>query len=243
MKIYPAIDLLGGKVVRLHQGERARATVYSEDPAAVVRSFVDAGAERIHVVDLDGAFSGTRAHRVVVARMVAAATALRPVPIQVGGGIRDQAALDAVFAAGASFAVLGTAAVKNPAFAAAACAAHPGRIIIAVDARDGTVTVEGWVESAGIAVRALAERAAGWGAAGLLYTDVARDGTQEGPDFSNTAALAAAVPIPVIASGGVATLDDVRALARLGVPAVVIGRALYENRFTVAEAIAAASAP
>lgn len=243
MKIYPAIDLLGGRVVRLHQGERERATVYSEDPAAVVQSFAQAGAERIHVVDLDGAFSGTRAHRDVVARMVAAASAgARPVPIQVGGGIRDQAALDAVFAAGAGFAVLGTAAVKSPAFAAAACAAHPGRIIVAVDARDGTVAVEGWVESAGIAVRTLAERAAGWGAAGLLYTDVARDGTQEGPDFSNTAALAAAVPIPVIASGGVATLDDVRALARLGVPAVVIGRALYENRFTVAEAIAAAAA-
>lgn len=247
MKIYPAIDLLGGKVVRLHQGERERATVYSDDPAAVVQSFVDAGAERIHVVDLDGAFSGTRAHREVVARMVAAASAgaggAGAVPLQIGGGIRDQAALDAVFAAGARLAVLGTAAVKNPAFAAAACAAHPGRIIIAVDARDGTVAVEGWVESAGISVRTLAERAAGWGAAGLLYTDVARDGTQEGPDFSNTAALAAAVSIPVIASGGVATLDDVRALARLGVPAVVIGRALYENRFTVAEAIAAAEAP
>lgn len=247
MKIYPAIDLLGGKVVRLHQGERERATVYSDDPAAVVQSFVNAGAERIHVVDLDGAFSGTRAHREVVARMVAAASTgtggAGAVPLQIGGGIRDQAALDAVFAAGARLAVLGTAAVKNPAFAAAACAAHPGRIIIAVDARDGTVAVEGWVESAGISVRTLAERAAGWGAAGLLYTDVARDGTQEGPDFSNTAALAAAVPLPVIASGGVATLDDVRALARLGVPAVVIGRALYENRFTVAEAIAAAAAP
>lgn len=245
MKIYPAIDLLGGKVVRLHKGERERATVYSEDPAAVVQGFALAGAERIHVVDLDGAFSGTRAHRDVVGRMVAAAAtgAGRPVPIQVGGGIRDRAALDAVFAAGAGFAVLGTAAVKNPEFAAAACAEHPGRIIVAVDARDGTVAVEGWVESAGISVRTLAERAAGWGAAGVLYTDVARDGTQEGPDFSNTAALAAAVPIPVIASGGVATLDDVRALARLGVPAVVIGRALYENRFTVAEAIAAAAAP
>ena len=249
MKIYPAIDLLGGKVVRLHQGERERATVYSDDPAAVVQGFVDAGAERVHVVDLDGAFSGTRAHREVVARMVAAASAGAgargpgAVPLQIGGGIRDQAALDAVFAAGARLAVLGTAAVKNPAFAAAACAAHPGRIIIAVDARDGTVAVEGWVESAGISVRTLAERAVGWGAAGLLYTDVARDGTQEGPDFSNTATLAAAVPIPVIASGGVATLDDVRALARLGVPAVVIGRALYENRFTVAEAIAAAAAP
>jgi phosphoribosylformimino-5-aminoimidazole carboxamide ribotide isomerase len=236
MKIYPAIDLYGGKVVRLHRGERERATVYGDDPAAVVRAFAEAGAERVHVVDLDGAFSGKRVHGDVVARMVAAA----PVPIQVGGGIRDRAALDAVFAAGAGLAVLGTAAVKDPEFAAAACAAHPGRIVIAVDARDGVVAVEGWVESAGVSALALAERAAGWGAAGLLYTDVARDGTQSGPDVTHTAALARAVKIPVIASGGVSSLDDLRVLAAAGVPAVVVGRALYEGNFTLAEAMAVA---
>jgi phosphoribosylformimino-5-aminoimidazole carboxamide ribotide isomerase len=235
MKIYPAIDLSGGKVVRLHQGERERATVYSDDPAAVVRAFAEAGAERIHVVDLDGAFAGQRVHDDLVERMVAAA----PVPLQVGGGIRDRAALDAVLGAGAGFAVLGTAAVKNPAFAAAACAAHPGRIIIALDARDGIVAVEGWVESAGVSVLEMAARVAGWGAAGILYTDITRDGTQRGPDFARTAALARAVSIPVIASGGVAELDDLRALAQAGVPAVVVGRALYENRFTLAEALAA----
>lgn len=242
MKIYPSIDLYGGKVVRLHRGERQRATVYGDDPAAVVRAFAQAGAERIHVVDLDGAFSGRRAHGDVVARMLAAA----PVPdtvIQVGGGIRDRAALDAVLAAGAGLAVLGTAAVKDPAFAAAACAAHPGRIIIAVDARNGIVAVEGWVESAGISVLELAERAAGWGAAGLLYTDVTRDGTQSGPDVTRTAALAHTVHIPVIASGGVSSLDDIRALALAGVPAVVVGRALYEGRFTLADAVAAAREP
>lgn len=237
MKIYPAIDLYGGNVVRLHQGERRRATVYGDDPAAVVRAFAEAGAERIHVVDLDGAFSGQRAHRDVVERMLAAAS----VPIQVGGGIRDRAALDAVFAAGAGLAVLGTAAVKHPDFAAAACAAHPGRIIVAVDARDGVVAVEGWVEAAGVSAFELAERAAGWGAAGLLYTDVTRDGTQSGPDFTRTAALAQAVDIPVIASGGVSSLDDIRALAAAGVPAVVVGRALYEGTFTLAEAMAAAT--
>jgi phosphoribosylformimino-5-aminoimidazole carboxamide ribotide isomerase len=236
MKIYPAIDLYGGKVVRLHRGERERATVYGDDPAAVVRAFAEAGAERVHVVDLDGAFSGKRVHGDVVARMVAAA----PVPIQVGGGIRDRAALDAVFAAGAGLAVLGTAAVKDPEFAAAACAAHPGRIVIAVDARDGVVAVEGWVESAGVSALALAERAAGWGAAGLLYTDVARDGTQSGPDVTHTATLARAVKIPVIASGGVSSLDDLRVLAAAGVPAVVVGRALYEGNFTLAEAMAVA---
>jgi phosphoribosylformimino-5-aminoimidazole carboxamide ribotide isomerase len=239
MKIYPAIDLYGGKVVRLHRGERRRATVYGDDPAAVVRAFADAGAERIHVVDLDGAFSGRRVHGDVVARMLAAAT----VPIQVGGGIRDRAALDAVLAAGASTAVLGTAAIKDPEFAAAACAAHPGRIIIAVDARNGIVAVEGWVESAGISVLDLATRAADWGAAGLLYTDVTRDGTQSGPDFARTAALSRAVPIPVIASGGVSSLDDIRALAVAGVPAVVVGRALYEGSFTLTQAMAVAREP
>lgn len=238
MRIYPAIDLYGGKVVRLHRGERERATVYGDDPAAVVRAFAEAGAERVHVVDLDGAFSGRRAHGDVVARMVAASS----VPLQVGGGIRDRAALDAVFAAGAGLAVLGTAAVKDPEFAAAACAAYPGRIVIAVDARDGVVAVEGWVESAGVPALELGQRAAGWGAAGLLYTDVARDGTQSGPDVERTAALARAVGIPVIASGGVSSLDDLRALAAAGVPAVVVGRALYEGSFTLAEALAAARA-
>lgn len=239
MKIYPAIDLLGGKVVRLTEGDRARATVYSDDPPALVRAFAAAGAERIHVVDLDGAFSGRRAHGDVVQRLVAATNA----PVQVGGGIRDRAALDAVLAAGAGLAVLGTAAVKDPDFARAACAAYPGRIVIAVDARDGTVAVEGWVEASTLSVLELATRAAGWGAAGILYTDVKRDGTQVGPDLSVTAALAEAVSVPVIASGGVASLGDVRALARAGIPAVIIGRALYEGRFTLAEAIAAARAP
>ncbi|WP_428266295.1 1-(5-phosphoribosyl)-5-[(5-phosphoribosylamino)methylideneamino]imidazole-4-carboxamide isomerase [Haliangium sp.] len=236
MKIYPAIDLLGGRVVRLIEGDRSQATVYSNDPPAIVRSFVAAGAERVHVVDLDGAFSGTRAHHDTIAGLVQASSA----PIQVGGGIRDEAALDAVFAAGVGFAVLGTGAVKNPEFARAACAAHPGRVIVAVDARDGVVAVEGWVESAEVSAVELGRRAAGWGAAGLLYTDVARDGAQVGPNVEATAALAAAVDIPVIASGGVSSLDDVRALAAAGIPAVIIGRALYENRFTLVDAIAAA---
>lgn len=239
MKIYPAIDLLGGKVVRLTEGDRDRATVYSDDPPALVREFAAAGAERIHVVDLDGAFSGQRAHGDVVERLVAATSA----PVQVGGGIRDRASLDAVLGAGAGFAVLGTAAVKDPDFARAACAAYPGRVVIAVDARGGVVAVEGWVEASELSALELASRAADWGAAGVLYTDVARDGTQTGPDLSVTAALAEAVNVPVIASGGVASLGDVRALARAGIPAVIIGRALYEGRFTLAEAIAAAQAP
>lgn len=239
MKIVPAIDLLGGKVVRLHKGERSQATVYSHDAAAVVRGFAEQGAERIHVVDLDGAFSGAGAHGDVIARMVATS----PVPLEVGGGIRDRASLDAVLGAGAGLVVLGTAAVKHPDFVREACAAHPGRIIVAVDARGGVVAIEGWVEAATVTALELGRTAAGWGAAGLLYTDVLRDGTQMGPNITATAALAAAVDIPVIASGGVSNLDDVRALAAAGIEAVVIGRALYEGRFTVAEAIAAARAP
>lgn len=238
MKIFPAIDLLGGKVVRLHKGERSQATVYSDDAPAVVRGFAEQGAERIHVVDLDGAFSGAGAHGDVIARMVASS----PVPLEVGGGIRDRASLDAVLGAGAGLAVLGTAAVKRPDFVRGACAAHPGRIIVAVDARDGVVAIEGWVEAATVTALELGRTAAGWGAAGLLYTDVSRDGTQVGPNIEATAALAAAVDIPVIASGGVSDLADVRALAAAGIEAVVVGRALYEGRFTVAEAIAAARA-
>jgi phosphoribosylformimino-5-aminoimidazole carboxamide ribotide isomerase len=236
MKVFPAIDLLGGKVVRLHKGERNQATVYSDDPPALVRSFAEGGAERIHVVDLDGAFSGSGAHGDVIARMVAAS----PVPVQVGGGIRDRAALDAVLGAGAGLAVLGTAAVKRPDFVREACAAYPGRIIVAVDARDGVVAIEGWVEAATVTAVELGQSAARWGAAGLLYTDVSRDGTQVGPNLAATAALAAAVAIPVMASGGVSSLEDVRALAAAGIDSVVVGRALYEGRFTVAEAIAAA---
>jgi phosphoribosylformimino-5-aminoimidazole carboxamide ribotide isomerase len=239
MIVFPAIDLLGGKAVRLHQGRRDRATVYRDHPWELVREFADAGAERIHVVDLDGAFSGNREHREVVARIVAGS----PVPIQVGGGIRDRDAIEAVFDAGARYAVLGTAAVKSPALVERACADHPGGIVIAVDARDGVVAVEGWVEAAEITAIELGRRASSWGAAALLYTDVARDGTGAGPNIAATAALAAEVgaATPVIASGGVSSLDDLRALAAAEIPAVVVGRALYDGSFTLAEAIRAAA--
>lgn len=236
MKIIPAIDLMDGKAVRLHKGERDKVTIYSDDPASLVNDYVAAGATRIHVVDLDGAFSGARAHASVVERMVRASS----VPIQVGGGIRDRAALDAVFTAGAGLAVLGTAAIKDPDFTQAACQGFPGRIIVAVDARDGEVAVEGWVERAGISAIELGRRVAGWGAAGLLYTDVSRDGTHAGPNIAATVELARAVAIPVIASGGVSSLDDLRALAAAGIDYVVVGRALYDRRFTLPEAIAAA---
>lgn len=236
MKIIPAIDLLDGKAVRLHKGRRDEVTVFHDRPWELVREFADQGAERIHVVDLDGAFAGARAHADIVGRIVDAS----PVPIEVGGGIRDRGTIDAVLGAGAGLAVLGTAAVKAPDVAAAACADYPERIVVAVDARDGVVAVEGWVETSELTAIELGRRASSWGAAALLYTDVSRDGAHTGPNVEATRALAEACDAPVIASGGVSSLDDLRALAAAGIPYVVVGRALYDRRFTVAEAIEAA---
>ena len=237
MKIFPAIDLLDGKAVRLQEGRRESATIYHDDPPALVAELAAAGAERIHVVDLDGAFHGARHHHEMVSRIIEAST----VPIQVGGGIRSYADVEAVLAHGARFVVVGTVAVKQPEMVEEMCRAHPGRIVVAVDARDGEVTIEGWVEAAGVTAVELARRAAGWGAAAVLYTDVHRDGMHSGPNVAATAALARAVSIDVIASGGVSTLDDLRALAAAGVGSVIVGRALYDRRFTLAEAIAVAA--
>jgi phosphoribosylformimino-5-aminoimidazole carboxamide ribotide isomerase len=235
VRIIPAIDLLDGRAVRLREGKRDDVTIYREHVEELVGELCAAGAERLHVVDLDGAFDGARRHAAVIARVCAASS----VPVQVGGGIRDAAAARAVLAAGAAAVVLGTAAIKAPDVVRALCEAFPGRVIVAVDAKDGVVAVEGWVEASDVTAVELGRRAAAWGAAALLYTDVARDGTGRGPNVAATAALAAAVSIDVIASGGVATLDHLRALAAAGVPAVVVGRALYDARFTLAEAIAA----
>ena len=237
MRIWPAIDLLEGKAVRLHEGKRDRATVFHDEPWQLPAIFAAEGAEGLHVVDLDGAFAGAPVQRALVERLVAASR----MQVQVGGGIRDEATARAVLDAGAAAVVLGTAAVKSPAIVRALCEALPGRVIVAVDAKDGVVAVEGWVEAADVTAIELGQRAASWGAAALLYTDVARDGTGAGPNVAATAALAAAVTIDVIASGGVHTLDHLRALARAGLGSVVVGRALYDARFTLAEAIAAAA--
>ena len=238
MKIIPAIDILEGAAVRLHKGRRDEATVFSHEPWELARSFADAGAERIHLVDLDGAFRGSR-ERGLIERVIAAS----PVPVEVGGGLRDPDAVNAAFSAGAALAVLGTAAVKDPAFVEAACREHPGRVIVAVDAHDGRVAVEGWTETSDVLATDLARRAAGWGAAAILYTDVSRDGTGAGPNVPATAELLAAVGdrLSVIASGGVGTLDHVRQLAAARIPYAVIGRALYDGRFSLGEAIAAAA--
>jgi phosphoribosylformimino-5-aminoimidazole carboxamide ribotide isomerase len=236
MLIIPAIDLLAGNVVRLREGRREEATVYSSDPGEIARRFVGAGATRLHVVDLDGAFAGKAENRRAIDAVLRAG-----VPVQVGGGLRSLDACRQAVDAGAQFLVLGSAAVKDPVLFEQACTHFP--VIIAVDARDGKIAVEGWVEQTQLDAFAVAKEAIDQhGARGVLYTDIARDGTGVGPNVERSAELARLLaPAEVIASGGIGTLDHLRALARAGVPSCVVGRALYENKFTVEQAVAAAA--
>jgi phosphoribosylformimino-5-aminoimidazole carboxamide ribotide isomerase len=235
MLILPSIDLLEGNVVRLYKGKRESATVYSNAPGEIARGFVAAGAKRVHVVDLDAAF-GTGDNRASL-RAIARAGA----EVQVGGGVRDLAAARALLDAGAHAIVLGTSAVKQPELVQALCRELPGRVIVAVDAHGDKVAVEGWAESTDVDAAELAARAVEWGAAAILYTDITRDGTGVGPNVEATARLARVLhPVPVIASGGIGSLEHLRALALAGVPQSVIGRAIYENKFTLSEAFEAA---
>jgi phosphoribosylformimino-5-aminoimidazole carboxamide ribotide isomerase len=234
--IFPAIDLLGGRAVRLREGRRDQATAYSERPWEVAAGFAAAGAKRLHVVDLDGAFAGRPENADAVCKICTAG-----IPVQLGGGVRDLATCERLFAQGIERVVLGTAMVKSRAMVEEACARWPGRIVVAVDARDGKVAVEGWAEATALDAFDLAAEAAEAGCAAVLYTDIARDGTQVGPNVAATARLALALhPVEVIASGGIGSLADVRALALAGVPSAVVGRALYEGCFTLAEALQAA---
>jgi len=236
VKLYPAIDLLGGNAVRLEEGRRDRATTFSDRPIELVAQLARDGADRLHVVDLDGAFAGAPQQHALIAELVARS----PLPVEVGGGIRDRAAIEDVILAGAAYVVLGTAAVKSPQLVEEACRAFPDRIIVAVDARDGLVAVDGWTATGNVSAVELGKRAAGWGAAALLYTDVSRDGLQLGPNIEATAALARSVDCEVIASGGVGSLDDLRRLRDANIASVVVGRAIYDKKFTVAEAAAVA---
>lgn len=236
MLVIPAIDLKDGRCVRLVQGDMARATVYSDDPAAVARGFAAAGAEWIHVVDLDGAIRGAPVNTEAIAAVCAAVSA----KVEIGGGVRDLATLERVFAAGAGRVVLGTAALEDPTFFAAACLRHPGGILAGIDARGGRVSVAGWTRDSATDAAALATRVAAAGAAAIVFTDIGRDGTGDGVNAAAVDALAAAVALPVIASGGVASLDDVRALVALGRPnltGVIVGRALYTGALDLATAL------
>jgi len=232
--VVPAIDLLGGKAVRLHQGRYDAVTVYDEDPPARARAW-RGRVPLLHVVDLEGARAG-RPMQVDVVRAIAAAFGPG---VQVGGGVRTREAFEAAVALGASRVVLGSAAVNDPDLVRSLAAQHPGAVVVAVDARDGFVAVDGWTKETRVRavdlVRALADVPLG----GVLYTDVARDGTRAGPNVDATAELAAATPVPVIASGGVGSLDHLRALASRGIAACIVGRALYDGAFTLDEALAA----
>jgi len=238
MRILPAIDLLGGKAVRLHQGRYEEATIYDDDPPAVARRF-RAHIAAMHVVDLEGAKAGAPVQR---ERVRAIVEAFGGGMVQVGGGVRSRAALEAYLALGAQRVVLGTAAVKDPELVRELARAYPGVVVLAVDAKNGFVATDGWTEVSRITaidlVRSLADVPVG----AVLYTDVARDGTGTGPNVEATAALAAASPFPVIASGGVGTLAHLTALAAIvNVESAVVGRALYDGSFTLEAAITAAT--
>jgi phosphoribosylformimino-5-aminoimidazole carboxamide ribotide isomerase len=237
MIVYPAIDLRGGRCVRLSQGDFARETVYGDDPVTVARRWAALGARWLHVVDLDGA----RAGRPVQAALVAAICAAVRIPVQVGGGMRDAAAVETVLDGGAARVVLGTVAVREPALCARLCRTWPGRVAVGIDARDGLVRVAGWLEGAAVEATVLAREAAGNGAVAVVYTDIGRDGTEQGPDLAGTRAVAHAAGIPVIASGGVGSIAHVRAVAALavdGIAGVIVGRALYTGAVGLPEALA-----
>ena len=240
MILYPAIDIRGGQAVRLLQGDYARETVYDADPAEAAQRWADEGAEILHVVDLDGAKAGEPQNLEAIARIAAAV----PCPIQVGGGLREMTAVDAVLAAGAARVVIGTAALRDPEFLAVALERHGERVVVSVDARGGKVSLSGWTEATdrdvADAVAELGER----GVARFLCTEIEVDGTMEGPALGELARIAAATPAQVIASGGVGELSDLQALSLAGTLALniegaIVGRALYERKFTVAEGIAA----
>lgn len=237
MIIIPAIDLMDGKVVRLEQGKADRAITYSTKPVRLVTDFARAGAQRIHVVDLDGAFAG-RPQQVELMAQLSDAAQAHGATVQVGGGLRDPAAVRDVLESGVAHVVVGTLAVRDPAAAEELCERYPGRIIIAADAKDGVVAVDGWTKASNLTARELAEAAERWGAAAVLYTDVDRDGMQTGPAVEATVALQRGLEIPVLASGGVGRLADLDACARARIHGVVLGRALYEGAFTLEEALA-----
>ena len=242
MELYPAIDLRAGRCVRLVQGDYARETVYGDDPVAVAEGFVAAGAAWVHVVDLDAARTGEPANRDVVAAIAAAVS----VPVQTGGGVRDEASAEALLGAGVARVVVGTAASERPDLVRRLAARHPGRVAVGLDHRGGEVRVRGWTEGSGTTVADALARFADAGAAAFVVTDVGRDGTLGGPDLEGLARVLAATDVDVVASGGVATLDDLRALADLRsgdrrLAGAIVGKALYEGRFTVEEAVGALS--
>ncbi|MGB8397229.1 1-(5-phosphoribosyl)-5-[(5-phosphoribosylamino)methylideneamino]imidazole-4-carboxamide isomerase [Bradyrhizobium sp.] len=235
--LFPAVDLKDGKCVRLEQGDMARATVFSLDPAAQARAFAGQGFEYLHVVDLDGAFAGKPINAHAVEAMLSAVT----VPVQLGGGIRDLATVEAWLAKGIARVIIGTAAVRDPALVKAAAKKFPGRVAVGLDARDGKVAVEGWAETSRVTALEIAQRFQDAGVAAIIFTDIARDGLLQGLNLDATIALAERISIPVIASGGLASIEDVKAMLEpraRKLAGAIAGRALYDGRLDPAAALA-----
>lgn len=235
MQVIPALDIRAGKCVRLLQGQAEQQTVYSDDPVAMAQRWAEAGAALLHVVDLDGAFSGCVQNVNVIQRVAQSV----PIPIQLGGGLRDLATIERVFAIGVQRVVLGTSALEHRDTLVQATRRFPGRVCVGIDSRNGHVAVHGWQTVSQVEPVALAQQVAAAGVAAIIYTDISRDGMLQGPNIPAIRALAQQVTVPVIASGGVSCLDDLRQLAALeplGVTAVIVGKALYEGRFSYQQA-------
>lgn len=236
MDIWPAIDLRHGKPVRLRQGDYQRQTTFGDDPAEFARRWVDAGARRLHLVDLDAARGDSPAAN---RRAVEAILQAVDVPCQLGGGVRDDASINALLGLGLARLVVGSAALKRPDWFAAACDDHPGQLAAGIDARDSMVATDGWLETsqtpALVLAKELRQRTAN--IAAIVYTDISRDGMMQGPNFQGLAEMAAATDIPLVASGGVTTLDDVRRLVEMAMPACIIGRSLYDEAIDLADVL------
>ncbi len=234
MRIYPAIDLLAGRCVRLRQGDYLQETVFSDDPAEVAQIWVSQGADRLHVVDLDGAKTGQPVNGPVIRQIVEAAG----VPIQLGGGLRTEEHLATVFEWGVRWAVVGTRALQSPEWVQAMAQRWPQRIVVGIDAKNGFVATDGWLQVSRVHAVDLAHSVADPGIAAVVYTDISKDGMMSGPNFEALAEMRAALSVPVIASGGICTLDHIRRLMADGIPACIIGRALYEGSLTLRDVFA-----
>lgn len=236
MQVWPAIDLRGGKCVRLQQGDYARETVFSADPAAMARHWAERGAKRLHLVDLDGARDGQQGNLPSIEAILAAVS----IPCQLGGGIRDEGTIGRLLDLGISRLVVGTRALREPEWFRAACREFPGRLALGIDARDGRVATHGWLQTSDVAATDMARQFASEPLAAIIYTDIATDGMLAGPNLAAMREMVGAVDLPIIASGGVTTVEDVEQLAKIGAAGCIIGRALYENRLTLEGALAAA---
>ena len=239
MEVIPAIDLRGGRCVRLHQGDFDRETVFSDDPVSLALQWQEQGGRRLHVVDLDGAATGEPTHLEAISSIVAALD----IPVQVGGGIRSAATARAWLDAGVARVVIGTAAVRDPEMVRAVCRVHGSdQVVVSIDARGGMVALQGWTEASEVSVLDLAQRMSALGVVRLLYTDIDRDGMLTGPDVDTNARLVRDTGMAVLASGGVASVEDVRRLVPTGAEGVIVGRALYTGAVTLPEAVSAAEA-